>query len=173
MPYLFTKFVKVHNFRLYSNLSFLDIFLIDSYLDNQKPHVYVAVTLLDLCFLIYWKEVVSQNFSLHLPDLQKGRAQRSIVFCKTYFRSSITIRELSVIIGDLVAISCGVETVVAIFTCVEILKDKILKASLRFLDISLCFDVRGSSWWLLNIDSGFKTVESCDVSITMLHLRPL
>ena len=37
------------------------------------------------------------------------------------------------IIGELVAISSGVETVAAIFTCVEFLKDTILKASLRFL----------------------------------------
>ena len=71
------------------------------------------------------------------------------------------------IIGDLVAISSGGETVAAIFTCVEVLKDKILKASLRFLYISLCFDVRGSWWWLMNIDSGFKSVESCHVSTTM------
>ena len=137
MPYLFTKFVKVYNFRLYSNLPFLDIFFIDSYLDNRKQHVYVTVTLLDLCWLIYW------NVSLHctkhrslrlspiMPDLEEGCAQRSILFFK------------------LVTISSGVETVVAIFTCVEILKDKILKASLRFLYISLCFDVRGSWWWLL------------------------
>ena len=71
------------------------------------------------------------------------------------------------IIGDLVAIWSGNETVAAIFTCVEILKDKILKTSLSFLYISLCVDVGGSWWWLVNIDSGFKAVESCDVSITM------
>ena len=42
------------------------------------------------------------------------------------------------IIGESVAISSGDETVAAIFTYVEFLKDNILKASLRFLYISLC-----------------------------------
>ena len=102
-----------------------------------------------------------------MPDLQEERAQRSILFSKTSFRSSITERELFLIIGELVAISSGGETVAAIFTYVEIFKDKILKASLRFLYISLCYDVRGSWWWLLNIDSGFKSVESFHVSNTM------
>ena len=135
-----SKFVKVHNFRPNCNLSFLDIvFFIDCYLDNRKQHVYMTVTLIDLCLFIYWDVSLhctkhrSLRLSRIMPDLQEGRVQRSILFCKTSFRSSITERELSLIISEMEAISSGDETVAAIFTYVDIFKDKILKASLRFL----------------------------------------
>ena len=78
-------------------------------------------------------------------------------------RSFITIRELSQIIGTLVAVSSGVEFGVTFYTRLEILRNKALKASKGQWDscIPVCATMREDlTWWLMNIDSAYKAAES-------------
>ena len=85
-------------------------------------------------------------------------------------RSFITIRELSQIIGTLVAVSSGVEFGVTFYTRLEILRSKALKASKGQWDscIPVCATMREDlTWWLMNIDSAYKAAEPRPFTITI------